>query len=403
MRYGGALRGELRCVVQYVEQGLLQQHRIDVEHRQVGGDVELDTVVGENLAGAPQRAADDLAEIVRGGVECERAGLEPRHVEEVGDEAVEPLGLLDHGADQLSLLVFGQRSGEIAQGAGGTEYRSQRRLEVVGDRGQQRGAQPVGLDGAPDPVHVLDEMDALDGERALVDQRVEEPALVRGQQRARLVAVDADDADRAASGPHRQEQAFGSRQRVGAATRRAIVLPRPFRRGDIGVAQRVFRRIAGLDDDGALLRQQDDDPHLEHQRDLIGGRPQHVVESADAGELAAERIERVGGARSGHRGHRLHAHPRGDVGYQGGHDDEEHEGRDVGRIGDGEGVDRRQEKEIVAQRGDRAGEQRREQAEAHGDGDDGGEEYEIDVLDAETRLDPRSSPARGRPRGSRPT
>jgi len=39
------------------------------------GDVELDAVVGENLAGAPQRAADDLAEIVRGGVEDEGARL----------------------------------------------------------------------------------------------------------------------------------------------------------------------------------------------------------------------------------------------------------------------------------------------------------------------------------------
>ncbi len=158
-------------------------------------------------------------------------------------------------------------------------------------------------------------------------------------------------------------------------------------RGDIGVAQRVLRRIAGLDHDRALLRQQDHDPHLEHQGDLIGGRPQHVVERADAGELAAEGVERVGGARPRHRRHRLDAHPRGDVGDERRHDDEEHEGRDVGRIGDGEGVDRRQEEEIVAERGDRAGEQGRKQAEAHRDGDDGGEEDEVDVLDPQPRLD----------------
>jgi hypothetical protein len=48
---------------------------------------------------------------------------------------------------------------------------------------------------------------------------------------------------------------------------------RPFRRRHVGVAQRVLRRIAGLDDDRVLLRQQDHDPHLEHQGDLMGMRP----------------------------------------------------------------------------------------------------------------------------------
>ena len=72
---------------------------------------------------------------------------------------------------------------EIAQGAGRAEHRGQRRLEVVRDRGQQRRAQPVGLDGALDAVHVLDQQHALDRERALVDQRIEQPALVRRQQR----------------------------------------------------------------------------------------------------------------------------------------------------------------------------------------------------------------------------
>ena len=343
--------------------------------------------MAQNLAGAPQRAADDLVEIVERGVEHEGAGFEPRHVEQIGDEAVEPLGFLDHGADELDLLLVGQRAGKIAQRAGGAEDRRERRLEVVGDRGQERGAQPVGLDGALRPVHVLDEMDALDRERALVDQRVEQPALVGREQGARLVAVDPDDADRPAAGPHRQEQPLGARQRVGAAAGIAVVLPGPFGRGDVGFAQHVLGRVSGLDDDGALLGQQDHHPHLEHQRDLVGGRPQHVVERADAGELAAEGVERIGGARPRHRRGGLDAHPCGDVRNERRHDDEEHEGRDIGRIGDREGVDRRQEEEIVAERGDHAREQRRIEAVAHRDGDDRREEHEVDVLDAEIGLD----------------
>ena len=62
-------------------------------------------VLRQDLAGAPQRAADDLAEIVQRGVRHDRAGLELGHVEQVGDEAVEPLGFVDDGRQQLGLLA----------------------------------------------------------------------------------------------------------------------------------------------------------------------------------------------------------------------------------------------------------------------------------------------------------
>ena len=194
-------------------------------------------------------------------------------------------------ASRSAFSRIGQRVREIAQRAGRAEHGGERRLEIVRDRGQQRRAQPIRLDRAFRPVHVLDQMHALDGERALIDQGVEQAALVGREQRAGLVAVDADDADRAAAGAHGQEQAFGARQRVRAAAGSAVVLPRPFRGREIRLVEHVLRRIAGLDGDRAVLRQQQHDPHLQHQRGLIGRRPQHVVERADAGQLAAERIE----------------------------------------------------------------------------------------------------------------
>ena len=106
----------------------------------------------------------------------------------------------------------------------------------------------------------------------------------------------------AAAGAHRQEQALGARQRIGAAAGGAIVLPGPVGGGEIGLVERVLRRIAGLDGDRAVLRQQQHDAHLQHQRGLVGGRPEHVVERADARELAAEGVERLGGARPADRG-----------------------------------------------------------------------------------------------------
>ena len=184
----------------------------------------------------------------------------------------------------------------------------------------------------------------------------------------------------------------------------AVVLPRPVRRGEIGLVERVLRRIAGLDGDRAVLRQQQHDADLQHQRGLIGGRPQHVVERADAGELAAEGVERLRRARPRHRRHGLGAHrARRRCETMTAIDDEEDEGRDVGRIGDRERVDRRQEEEIVAERCSDAGEQRRPQAVAHRHADDRRQEHEIDVLDAEPGLDQlRRRRARRRPRAARP-
>ncbi len=221
------------------------------------------------------------------------------------------------------------------------------------DRGQQRRSQPVGLDRALDAIHVLDQMHALDRERALVDQRVEQSPLIRREQRARLVAVDADDADRAASGAHRQEQALGAGQRIGPPPGGAVVGPCPFRGGEIGLVENVLGRVAGLHGDRAILGQQQHDADLEHQRGLIGGRPQDIIERADAGELAAEGVKQFGAARPPDRGDGLRAHARGHVGNDDRHDDEEEERRHIGRVGDRERVDRRQEEEVVAERSDR--------------------------------------------------
>ena len=179
------------------------------------------------------------------------------------------------------------------------------------------------------------------------------------------------------------------------ATGHAVVLPCPFRRRDVGFVEDILGRIAGLDDDGPVLRQQQHHAHFQHQRGLVGRRPQHVVEGADPGQLAAEGVEQFDVANAVVRRHGLRAHARGNVGHHDGHDGEEHEGGDVGRIGDGEGVERRQEEEIVAQATRPRGKQRRPKPIANGDADHRGQEDEVDILDAEEGLD-RARRRRGR-------
>ena len=115
---------------------------------------------------------------------------------------------------QISLGSVVELAREALERSRRAENGGKRRLQVVGDRCEQGRAQPVCLDAALGLVKILDKIHALDGQCRLIDQRVEQAALIRGEKRARLVAVDADDADGTAPGAHGQEQALGAGQRV---------------------------------------------------------------------------------------------------------------------------------------------------------------------------------------------
>ena len=94
MRMVGAGRRVFRGIVEEIEQRLLEQHRIDrrpsAESRR---ELQIDTMAGENFFGAAQRAADDLAKVMRREVRRDRARFQLGHVEQVGDEPIEPFRL----------------------------------------------------------------------------------------------------------------------------------------------------------------------------------------------------------------------------------------------------------------------------------------------------------------------
>ena len=97
---------------------------------------------------------------------------------------------------QIGLLGVAKLARKLPQRAGRPEDRRKRRLEVMRNRGQQRRPQPIRLNRSLGPVQVFDQAHALDGQRRLIHQCIEQPPLIRRQQRARLVAVDADNPDR---------------------------------------------------------------------------------------------------------------------------------------------------------------------------------------------------------------
>ena len=75
----------------------------------------------------------------------------------------------------VRFLFLVQLACEIAQGSGRAKHRRERRFKIMRYRGEEGRAETLGLDGALDPRHVLDEMNALDRERALVDQGLQQP------------------------------------------------------------------------------------------------------------------------------------------------------------------------------------------------------------------------------------
>ena len=78
-------------------------------------------------------------------VERRGPGLEPRQLEQVADEAVEPPRLLEHAAHVAGALVVGDGHGGVEQGLGVAADRGERRGQLVGDVGEELAALLLGL------------------------------------------------------------------------------------------------------------------------------------------------------------------------------------------------------------------------------------------------------------------
>ena len=71
-------------------------------------------------------------------------------------------------AEKLGFFAVGQFVLRSRKRTGGAKHGGKRRLEVVRYRGQERGAQALGLGGALNALHILDQLHAFDGERPLI-------------------------------------------------------------------------------------------------------------------------------------------------------------------------------------------------------------------------------------------
>ena len=132
-------------VLEQVGEGALELGRVGAERRQLGVERQPHRLA----AGADRvpRRLQQPRQIDRLAARLGVPGLQPRDVEQVLDQAREPLALLDHRLAQLVALLGGD-AGRVEGGAGGDD-RGQRRAQVVGDRAQQRGLQLVAAPQRP--------------------------------------------------------------------------------------------------------------------------------------------------------------------------------------------------------------------------------------------------------------
>ena len=177
----------------------LEQHRVDVDRRQVSGTST--SMLRRAVRGSAIALPTTSSSADRRGLHDERAGLEPAHVEQVADERVEPVGFV---VDRLEQLVRGGRVErdvlrEQARRRG--LDRRERRAQVVAHGREQRGAQLVGLRQRRGLGRLGLEPPALERDAELRRERVEHLPVFGAQARRRAATSTASPGRRQRDGP----------------------------------------------------------------------------------------------------------------------------------------------------------------------------------------------------------
>ncbi len=152
---------------------MVEQLRVDPHQRQVGRDIEPDVVALEDLPRVVDRAGHRVGQVGRLDMKRERARLDARHVEQIGDETAA-------AAAPLSRTSSSSADGASRAHLGATaQDRGERRAQIVADRRQQRRAQAIAIAELRDSRISLSSCSRSSTSDALVDQAHQQRQLIR--------------------------------------------------------------------------------------------------------------------------------------------------------------------------------------------------------------------------------
>src|SRR5579859_3657116 len=120
-------------VLQHIGQRHLEQHRVAQRHARALAQLAADPALAPQPLEPLARAVDHLGQVEGGAGGIERAGFQAGHVQEVGDECVQPLGLLLDGGRQVVPGLGVELVAELLQRGRRGQHRGQRGSEVVAD------------------------------------------------------------------------------------------------------------------------------------------------------------------------------------------------------------------------------------------------------------------------------
>ena len=256
----------------------------------------------------------------------------------------------------------------------------------MADRGQQRCPQIITLLEGIDFAGVGFELQPLVRQRRLAKQRCEQDALVRGNRVATARRGEPQHGMHPQRGFERVELPVAGGQRAAVAPGHLTTIERPFGCRDVERTERWRRRAPADANNRPAVPGQQHGSDVQQPRHFlahrcrcsgfVGNRRQALPEGGKRGVLGRGAradgrlaLEPPGQLAGDHRNH--HQHQQCD---------------DVLRIADRERVDRRQEEEVVGQRGCQAGNQRSAQAEQRRGGDHRQQIDDVDRVDADHRL-----------------
>ncbi len=165
-------------VLKDVHEGLFQKSGIHLHQSEPPGKIPHRLAIAEPARNPVQRRGQHITHVgeVLAGRQC--AALDPGHVQQVADIAVQPFGLLADAIQQVATDLGFQLIAIVDQGGGRAQHGRERRPQVMTDGVEQGGPQPIRPAQGLGVGRLRRQFGALQRHRALIQQGENEPLVV---------------------------------------------------------------------------------------------------------------------------------------------------------------------------------------------------------------------------------